>query len=159
LIGTVRYMAPEQARCEPVGSAADVFALGIVLYELATGRHPFEAASGLGTLHALVGQQPVSPSRLKMKLTGPLEGLLLRMLEKDPRRRPSVQEVDALLEKLAQAEGGQQAAPTLPAGKSLTVGRRCELAELQKAFDSALAGQGLLACVAGEPGLGKTTLV
>ena len=166
LIGTARYMAPEQARCEAVGSPADLFSLGIVLYELATGRHPFEAASAVGTLNALIEQQPLSPSRLNPKLAGALEGLMLRMLEKDPRRRPPADEVAALLDGLAQAphlpltspgigwEGGSQ-----PAGKPRPVGRRRELAELDKGFASALAGRGLLACVTGEPGLGKTTLV
>ncbi len=166
LIGTARYMAPEQARCEAVGSPADLFSLGIVLYELATGRHPFEAASALGTLNALIEQQPLSPSRLNPKLTGALEGLMLRMLEKDPRRRPPADEVAAVLDGLALApiltltspgigwDGGSQ-----PAGKPRPVGRRRELAELDKGFASALAGRGLLTCVTGEPGLGKTTLV
>ena len=166
LIGTARYMAPEQARCEAVGSPADLFSLGIVLYELATGRHPFEAASALGTLNALIEQQPLSPSRLNPKLAGALEGLMLCMLEKDPRRRPPADEVAAVLDGLAQApiltltspgigwDGGSQ-----PAGKPRPVGRRRELAELDKGFASALAGRGLLTCVTGEPGLGKTTLV
>ena len=159
-------MAPEQARCEAVGSPADLFSLGIVLYELATGRHPFEAASALGTLNALIEQQPLSPSRLNPKLTGALEGLILCMLEKDPRRRPPADEVAAVLDGLALApiltltspgigcDGGSQ-----PAGKPRPVGRRRELAELDKGFASALAGSGLLTCVTGEPGLGKTTLV
>ena len=159
-------MAPEQARCEAVGSPADLFSLGIVLYELATGRHPFEAASALGTLNALIEQQPLSPSRLNPKLTGALEGLMLCMLEKDPRRRPPADEVAAVLDGLALApiltltspgigwDGGSQ-----PAGKPRPVGRRRELAELDKGFASALAGRGLLTCVTGEPGLGKTTLV
>ena len=103
LIGTARYMAPEQARCEAVGGPADLFSLGIVLYELATGRHPFEAASALGTLHAVIEQQPIPPSRLNPKLAGALEWLMVRMLEKEPRRRPSAEEVVALLDGLSQA--------------------------------------------------------
>ncbi len=165
LIGTVRYMSPEQARCEAVGSPADLFSLGIVLYEMATGRHPYEAASAVGTLNALIEDQPPAPSLLNQKLPGALEGLMLRMLEKDPRRRPTADEVAASLDGLERAthlplnttgigwEGGSQ-----PAGKPRPVGRRRELAELDKGFASALAGRGLLACVTGEPGLGKTTL-
>ena len=48
MLGTVRYMSPEQARAEPAGSASDIFSLGIVLYELATGQHPFPADSPIG---------------------------------------------------------------------------------------------------------------
>src|SRR5262249_59852692 len=57
-MGTVHYMSPEQARRELAGSASDVFSLGIVLYELAAGRHPFEADTQFGTLHAIVSQPP-----------------------------------------------------------------------------------------------------
>ncbi len=167
LIGTARYMAPEQARCEAVGSPADLFSLGIVLYELATGRHPFEADSALGTLHAVIERQPLPPSRLNPKLAGAVEWLMLRMLEKEPTRRPSAEEVVALLDGLSQApcpvldpsQGDGWEDGALPGDKPRPVGRRRELAELHKAFASALAGRGLLACVTGEPGLGKTTLV
>jgi predicted ATPase/tRNA A-37 threonylcarbamoyl transferase component Bud32 len=167
LIGTARYMAPEQARCEAVGGPADLFSLGIVLYELATGRHPFEADSALGALHAVVERQPLPPSQLNPKLAGALEWLILRMLEKEPLRRPSAEEVVALLDGLSQAprhaleaSGGDGCEDgALPGNKPHPVGRRSELAELHKAFASALAGRGLLACVTGEPGLGKTTLV
>src|SRR5262249_10204955 len=140
------------------GGAADVFALGIVLYELAAGVHPFAAASPLDTLHALVSYQPLSPSRLNPGLAGPLEALILRMLEKDSGRRPAAEEGDELLGRLARCGSGGQAAPLRPVGKSLTVGRRRDLAELHRAFDSAAVGRGLLLCVTGEAGLGKTTL-
>ena len=53
LVGTARYMSPEQARGERVGPPSDVFSLGIILYEMATGRYPFAADSLLGTLHAI----------------------------------------------------------------------------------------------------------
>ena len=55
-------MAPEQARGEAVAPEADIFAFGVMLYELTTGRHPFMAASQLGTLHALMWETPEPPS-------------------------------------------------------------------------------------------------
>src|SRR5262249_2675189 len=63
-VGTLIYMSPEQARAEPVNAATDIFSLGLVLYELATGQHPFSADSELEILHAIVAGTPVPPSRL-----------------------------------------------------------------------------------------------
>jgi hypothetical protein len=58
-VGTLRYMSPEQARTEPVGPASDIFSLGLVLYELATGQRPFSADSAGGLVHAIMGQEPL----------------------------------------------------------------------------------------------------
>ena len=54
-------MSPEQVRAEPVDAASDIFSLGLVLYELVTGQHPFRADSDVGVLHAIVAQAPVPP--------------------------------------------------------------------------------------------------
>ena len=77
------------------------------------------------------------------------------MLEKDPRRRPTAAEVDAALAEL----GGRTRKPGVPLPERHTVGRETELAELRAAFEAVAGGRGLLLCVAGEPGIGKTTLV
>ena len=61
VLGTARYMSPEQARGEATDSATDMFSLGIVLYELSTGQHPFPADSQIGVLHAVLSQSPVPP--------------------------------------------------------------------------------------------------
>src|SRR2546430_16577402 len=55
-VGTLLYMSPEQARAESVDAATDIFSLGLVLYELATGQHPFRADPEVGVLHAIVAQ-------------------------------------------------------------------------------------------------------
>jgi predicted ATPase len=159
LVGTLSYMSPEQARADPVDAATDIFSLGLVLYELATGQHPFRAGSELGVLHAIAAQVPVPPARLNPEIPAGLEALILHMLAKDPRLRPTAVEVAAAL---AQAAGGTSAGPgSPPAGLALNlvVGRQTEWAALRAGFEEAAAGRGLLLCVTGEPGLGKTTLV
>jgi len=97
LLGTAHYMSPEQARGEAVTSATDVFSLGIVCYELATGEHPFKADSQIGVLHRILSHAPVPPGRLNPGVSSTLDALILDMLEKDPRLRPGAAEIKAVL--------------------------------------------------------------
>jgi serine/threonine protein kinase len=88
-MGTPSYMAPEQARGggSEVGPAADVFSLGAILYELLTGRPPFDAATPAETVAQLLGEDPLPPSRLRPGLPRDLATICLKCLEKSPRRR------------------------------------------------------------------------
>jgi serine/threonine protein kinase len=84
MLGTMRYMAPEQTRGETATTATDIFALGVVFYELATGEHPFSAGTVLALLQAIAARRPVPPVTSESRDRTPrIETIILRMLEKE----------------------------------------------------------------------------
>ncbi|MDW8242668.1 MAG: protein kinase [Thermogemmata sp.] len=98
ILGTPAYMAPEQACGEKVDARADLWSLGVILYELTTGRKPFTGSNTLAVLSRIALEQPVPPQALNPDLPSELSTLILRLLEKEPAKRPaSAREVIAVL--------------------------------------------------------------
>lgn len=92
LSGTLPYMSPELLRGEAATAASDVFSLGSVVYELFTGHHPFEGETPLDVFEAIECRTPEAPSRRRTGIPPDLDGLLLRMLDREPEVRPTMQE-------------------------------------------------------------------
>jgi serine/threonine protein kinase len=83
LLGTVAYMSPEQVRAKELDARSDLFSYGAVLYEMATGKPPFDGTSAGEICGAILHEQPIPPSQLIAQLPQPLEAVILKALEKD----------------------------------------------------------------------------
>jgi hypothetical protein len=97
--GTLAYMSPEQARGELPAAPSDIFSVGVILYELLTGRHPFRGASPIDTAYAIAHSEPKGIEAVR-DMPVELAQLIAGMLEKDPIRRPPAQEVEQRLKAL-----------------------------------------------------------
>jgi serine/threonine protein kinase len=111
-LGTVQYYAPEQAQGEIVNPAADVYALGIVMYEMLTGRTPFEGETPVAVAMQHIQDAPISPRQLNPNIPPALEEIILRCLEKAPEMR---YRDGTLLARALELLGEQERATALPA--------------------------------------------
>ncbi|MER7196163.1 serine/threonine-protein kinase [Streptomyces flaveolus] len=93
IVGTSLYLAPERALGRPAAPAADVYSLGCVVYQLLTGRPPFQADTALAILHQHLDASPVPPRQLGVALPPAFESYLLGLLAKEPQDRPTAEEV------------------------------------------------------------------
>src|SRR3989454_252502 len=146
LAGTLPYMSPEQLRGVPVDARSDIYAAGVVLYEMATGQRPFREELATRLVDDILHQPPVSPRALNTRVSPELERIILKCLDKDPDNRyQSAKEMAADLRRLAAPAAdpavpaalptrvpGRGAGHNLPTQRTPLVGRERELSAARK---------------------------
>ena len=166
IVGTAAYMAPEQALGQDVDGRTDLYALGVLLYELTTGRVPFRGDDPLAVVSQHVHASVVPPRMLRPDIPRSLEAVILRLLAKDPNQRfgTAMETMTALRAALLEPENGAstEAADAVAILDALSrgrlVGRSVELAEVRELWRRAREGRGHAVLLSGEPGAGKTRL-
>jgi tetratricopeptide (TPR) repeat protein len=169
IVGTLAYMPPEQALGRQPDARSDLYSLGAMLYEMTTGRPPFLGDDAVAVIGQHINTQPVAPSWHNPRIPPALESLILRLLEKDPARRPQDvttvrRELVAIADDVATTSVDQQVSsaeelnPLDRLAVGVFVGRGKELDALRAAVSEAFSGRGQIVLLAGEPGIGKTRL-
>jgi tetratricopeptide (TPR) repeat protein len=163
-LGTVAYMAPEQAQGLPVDFRADLYALGIILYEMTTGRLPFVHENPAMILIQQLTTPPPAPRQFRPDLDEPLEQLILDLLAKEPARRPASTELVATrLAQLADETAPMPAPPQKRADlipRVPLIGRESALNELSQRWTRLHTDKhGQVILLAGTAGAGKTRLL
>ncbi len=166
IIGTAAYIAPEQAMGEPVDGRADLYSLGVVLYELTTGRTPFSGDHPLAVLSQHVNAPPVPPRAIRPDIPRALEAVILKLLAKSPSERyGSAAEVRAALTRSLDSTAIAAEQETNPAvvlldalSRGRLVGRVQELEEAKELWRRARTGRSHGVLLSGEPGAGKTRM-
>ncbi|MGH2348492.1 MAG: protein kinase domain-containing protein, partial [bacterium] len=168
IVGTVAYLAPEQALGGQVDARSDLYSLGAVLYEAVAGKPPFESDDPVSVITQHINVPPVAPHWHNPGVPQALENIILKLLAKDPARRfQSAQEVLGPLNSVTPMEAVPVPTPERLTGPQLVgqiapgvlVGRDAELARLRELVEATVAGRGGVAIVTGPLGIGKTRLV
>jgi len=172
LTGTLSYMSPEQTgrMNRPVDWRTDFYSLGVALYELFTGKLPFETTDALELVHAHIARQPRSPSQLDTEVPDGLSDIIMKLLAKNPEDRyQSTRGIEAdLIECLRRLEktgripafplARQDVSDQFQTSRKL-VGRQKEIDTLAAAYDRVSRGGKEMMLIAGPAGIGKTALV
>ena len=159
VVGTVAYMAPEQAAGARVTPASDWYSVGVILYEVLTSRFPFLG----GALQVLIDKQkfePPPPRELVPDVPDDLNALCVDLLRRDPQARPTEREVLNRLGATPVDRGGVPGAESSShAGGLPFVGRAAQRAALREAFEATTQGRTVVVFVSGRSGVGKSALV
>ena len=166
LVGTVVYMPPELMLGHQAEPRSDLYSLGVMLYEVVTGRPPFMGDQFVAIISQHINSPPVAPSWHNPEVPQALETLILRLLAKSPEERPeSAAEVAKALAGIASSAPALADRAVPHDAKSLSrlaggvfIGREQETKELRVALNETLAGKGHLFMLVGEPGSGKTRM-
>ncbi len=159
IVGTVAYMAPEQAAAKPVGPEADWYAVGVLLYEALVGRRPFSGTTDQ-VLSAKHENTPPRPGALVSGVPEDLEELCMNLLERDPADRPTGDEILHCLGAGSRTQASVHRATRLGATRAVPfVGREPVLAWLEQGLTTIQGGQASAMLVRGASGLGKSMLI
>lgn len=150
---TASYLAPEQIQGKPLDARTDLYALGVILYQLFTGRLPF-AGSEYEILQAHLEQLPIPPRQLNPNLSHSIEHLILKLLAKTPSDRYGSAKQARRIASGLMSSGSEGHL----SGQNHLVGREHQLQRLRTCWTETQAGYGQLALITGEPGIGKTSL-
>jgi serine/threonine protein kinase/Tol biopolymer transport system component len=126
IVGTPNYLAPEQVLGGDVDARTDLFSLGVVLYEMLTGEKPFQRDSLIATLRAIDSDTPPTPVSLRGDVPQALSGLVMKLLEKDPARRPA--STAELIRAIRTIEETPREPAVLPAARKVPPRRRTLIA-------------------------------
>lgn len=118
-LGTLSYMAPEQALGQPSDNRSDIWSLGVVFYEILTGELPFKSEHEAGLFYVIANESPAAPNLLNKKIPHQIDALVLKMLEKDPDKR--FQTADELLHAIKEVTHDIQSTSALEKEKAIVV--------------------------------------
>src|SRR3954453_22877759 len=160
--GSLHYMPPEVLKQDRVDSRADLYALGMTLYETVTGALPGYGRPSIEVIRMHLDEEVRPPSSINPRVPPELEQIIMKLLEKDPRHRYA--SAAALLQDVAIAAGKKGDAGELLVGRgelfaAPLIGRKAEVAQLGTMIDEAREGRGNGVIVAGAEGMGKSRIV
>ena len=174
IVGTVTYMPPEQITGGEVTARSDLYALGVVLYEMVCGRPPFMGYDTPSVVRQHLETEPVSPTWHNPRCPRPLEALILRMMSKDPKRRPrSAADVIKALEGIqlggarsrvnGSSSGGARSRSVSTESlngdfEGVFVGRGEQMDVLRADLEETMSGRGRFIMIEGEQGIGKSRM-
>ena len=159
VVGTAPYLSPERINGVQCGPPADVFALGVMLYEMAAGKRPFVAPTGLGVITSIVTEQPLPLTRHHSTIPIAFDDLVQHMLAKNPERRPPARDVEQHLVAMQRPETLVDQSALTESARRTTVGREEQRTQLRRVYAGVRERRGLIVAVTGEPGIGKTSLI